>query len=150
MPFQISWEIEGQKQLSRNLRGVSETMGSWQPAFKKIAKELKDVFSNDVFATRGKAIGERWAPLKPQYLAAKRAQGYPADPLIKTGEMKKSFKSMVKTDSATVWNAVAYAKYHQSNKPRGVLPRRAMMKLGNNQKALVVKIFHTHFIKKLR
>jgi len=150
MPFRLEWSIEGQKQLSRNLRGISETMGNWQPAFKKVAKELKEVFSNDVFATKGKAIDERWAPLKPQYLAQKRAQGYPADPLVKTGKMQKSFKSMVKMDSATVWNSIAYAKYHQSNKPRKKIPRRAMMKLGNNQKALVVKIFHTHFVKKLK
>ena len=47
--FQLSWTIEGEKQLSRNLRGISETMGDWEPAFKKIAKDLKDVFSNDVF-----------------------------------------------------------------------------------------------------
>ena len=150
MSFQLNWTIEGEKQLSRNLRGVSETMGDWRPAFKKVAKELKDIFENDVFATRGRAIDESWKPLSPKYLAAKRAQGYPSDPLIKTGKMQKSFKSLVKVDNATIWNAIAYAKYHQSNKPRTKLPRRAMMKLGNAQKALVVKIFHTHFVKKLK
>ena len=150
MSFQLSWKIEGRQELSRNLRGISETMGNWQPAFRKAAKELKDIFSNDVFATRGKAINENWKPLKPSYLAAKRRQGYPPDPLIKTGKMQKSFKSLAKTDHAEVWNAIAYAKYHQSNKPRKKLPRRAMLKLGNDQKALVVRIFNTHFQKKLK
>ena len=150
MPFQLSWKIEGEQQLLRNLRGVQESMGSWAPAFKKISKELKDVFSNDVFATKGAAIEESWPALSPRYLAAKRRAGYPADPLIRTGKMQKAFKSLAKTDSATIWNSIAYAKYHQSNKPRTKIPRRAMMKLGNAQKALVVKIFHTHFVKKLK
>lgn len=150
MALQLSWKIEGEQQLLRNLRGVSESMGSWKPAFDEVAKELKDVFSNDVFSTRGKAIEENWPALKPSYLAQKRKQGYPADPLVKTGAMKNAFKSLAKTDYAKVWNAIAYAKYHQSNKPRSVLPRRAMIKLGNAQKAMVVKIFHTHFVKKLK
>lgn len=150
MALQISWKIEGEQQLLRNLRGVSETMGSWKPAFKTISKELKDVFSNDVFATKGRAIDESWPPLKPQYLAQKRRQGFSSEPLIRTGKMQKSFKSLAKVDSATIWNAIAYSKYHQSNKARSKIPRRAMMKLGNSQKAMVVKIFHTHFIKKLK
>lgn len=150
MPFQLSWKIEGEQQLLRNLRGVSETMGDWQPAFEEAAEELKDIFSNDVFATKGKAIDEDWESLKPSYLAAKRRKGYPPDPLIKTGEMQKSFKTLAKTDHAKVWNAIAYAEYHQSNKPRKKLPRRVMLKLGNDQKAMIVKTFHTHFVKKLK
>ena len=83
-------------------------------------------------------------------MAAKRKQGYSADPLVRKGDMQKSFKSLAKIDSATIWNSIAYAKYHQSNRPRRKIPRRVMMKLGNDQKAMVVKIIHTHFIKKLK
>ncbi len=151
MAFQLSWNIEGEQQLLRNLRGIKEGMGNWKPAFRKTARELKKVFANDVFATKGKAIDENWPPLKPMYLAKKRAAGYSATPLIKTGKMQKAFKAQFDANSATIWNAVAYAKYHQSNKPRSSnLPRRAMMKLGNDQKAMIVKIFHTHFVKKLK
>lgn len=151
MPFQLSWNIEGEQQLLRNLRGVKEAMGDWGPAFRKTAKELKDIFANDVFQTEGREIGERWKPLKPQYLAQKRAQGYPSTPLIKTGKMKRAFKSMFDPNSATIWNAAQYFKYHQSNKPRSSnLPRRVMMKLGNDQKQMVVKIFHSHFINKIK
>lgn len=148
--FKLSWTIEGEKQLSRNLRGISETMGDWKPAFTKIAKDLKDVYANDVFKTKGGAIGENWPPLKPSYLAAKRKAGYSAQPLVKTGQMQKAFKSLAKTDSATIWNSIAYSKYHQSNQPRRKLPRRVMMKLGSDQKEMVVKIIHEHFIKKLK
>jgi phage gpG-like protein len=150
MAFQLAWNIEGEQQLLRNLRGVKETMGDWKPAFDKTARDLKRVFANDVFSSKGRAVEENWPPLKPQYLAQKRAQGFSDQPLVKTGKMQKSFKSLVKADSATIWNAVTYFRYHQSNKPRTVLPRRVMMKLGNDQKAMVVKIFHTHFVNKLK
>lgn len=150
MAFRLQWSIEGEQQLLRNLRGVSETMGDWRPAFWKASKELKNVFSNEVFRSKGREIGESWAPLSPAYLAAKRKAGYPSQPLVRTGKMQKSFKDLVKADSATIWNAVNYFQYHQSNKPRSKLPRRVMMKLGNDQKEMVVKIFHTHFIKKLK
>lgn len=150
MAFQLTWSIEGEKQLSRSLRGINESMGDWTPAFRKISRELKNVFANEVFSTKGSAVGERWAPLSPSYLAAKRAAGYSADPLVRTGKMQKSFKTLVKADSATIWNAIKYFQYHQSNKPRSKLPRRVMMKLGNDQKEFVVKTFHSHFIKKIK
>ncbi len=150
MPFQLSWQIEGEQQLLRNLRGIRESMGDWRPAFRKVARELKDTFANDVFQTEGGAVDESWSPLSPKYLAQKRAQGFSGGTLIKTGKMKKAFKSMFDPNSATLWNAAQYFKYHQSNKPRNKLPRRVMIKLGNDQKVLVVRIFNTHFQKKLK
>ena len=151
MPFQLSWGIEGEQQLSRNLRGISERMGDWTPAFRESVKELKDVFSNDVFRTEGRAVQEAWPPLKPSYLAQKRAQGFSTDTLVKTGKMKRAFRSMFDPNSARVWNTARYFKYHQSNKARrGNLPRRVMMKISNDQKETVVRIFHKHFIKKIK
>lgn len=149
--FQLTWSIEGEQQLARNLRGINESMGDWGPAFRKTAKELKSVFANDVFQTRGSAVGENWPPLKPTYLAEKRRQGFSGEPLVKTGKMQKSFKSIVKPDSATVFNSIVYSKYHQSNKSRSSnLPRRVMMKLGQDQREMIVKVFHTHFINKIK
>ena len=151
MAFQIFWQIEGEKQLVRNLRGIKESMGDWTPAFRKTTSELKKVFANDVFQSRGGAIGERWSPLKPQYLAQKRKQGFSSEPLVRTGKMQKAFKSMFDPNSATVWNSAQYFKYHQSNKARSSnLPRRVMMKLGNDQKVMIVRIFHRHFQIKIK
>lgn len=150
MSFELSWTIEGEKQLSRRLRGISEGMNDWRPTLKKTAKELVQIFENDVFKTEGNVLGETWDPLSPRYLAKKRADGYSSKPLIRTGAMRKAFQSLVTPDDATIWNAIEYFKYHQSNRPRSRLPRRVMMKLGQDQKALVVRIFQEEFIKKAR
>lgn len=148
--LQLQWTIEGQTQLSRVLRNIGSEIKDWTPAFGDAAKELVKVFSNDVFSTRGAAIGESWAPLKPRYLAQKARAGFSTEPLVKTGAMQKSFKSMFKADYAEVWNSAVYFKYHQSNAPRKVLPRRVMMKLGENQKQMIVKIFHSYWQKKIK
>ena len=116
--MELQWSIEGEQQLARRLQGVNESMGSWKPAFKKTAKVLKNTFQNDVFNTKGGVIDETWRPLSPTYLAKKREQGYPSQPLVRTGKMQRSFKDLVKPDSATIWNAIRYFKYHQSNRPR--------------------------------
>lgn len=150
MSLQLSWQIEGKQELSRVLREVGKGIKDWTPAFRETSQELVKIFANDVFATRGKAIGESWKPLKPSYLAKKTADGYPADPLIRTGKMKQNFKSLFQSDKAEIWNSTVYFKYHQSDAPRtSNLPRRVIMKLGENQKQLVVKIFHTYWYKKI-
>lgn len=150
MAFQLTWTIEGEKQLSRRLQGIKEGFGDWRPAFEKTAKYLVDVFANDVFSSNGGAIGESWKPLSPTYLAAKRKAGYPADILVRTGTMKNSFKSLFDPTSAEVWNAMQYFAYHQSNKSRQKIPRRVMMKFGEKQKQMVTKIFHEHFVKVIK
>lgn len=148
MSLQLSWSIDGSKELSRVLNGIGEGIKDWRPAFKEAGDTLADIFSDDVFTSEGGVIGERWPALKPAYLAQKVKAGYPADTLIRTGKMKRSFKNTFSATSAEVTNSTAYFKYHQSNKARSSnLPRRVMMKLGENQKQLVVKVFHTYWYK---
>lgn len=142
MAIELHWSIEGEQQLARRINEIDARVNNLRPAFGKAVKELKSVFSNEVFETRGRAIGENWPPLSPQYLAQKRKRGYPSQPLVATGKMKASFKTMFDANRGEVWNSVHYFQYHQSNKPRKKLPRRVMMKLGEQQRELVVKIFH--------
>lgn len=144
----ITWSIEGEVQLARRLRIIANEIKDWTPAFQEAADRLKGIFSDDVFRTEGAIIGESWQPLKPKYLAQKVKAGFPASTLIKTGRMRESFVTEVASDHATIGNISPYFKYHQSKEPRTKLPRRIMMKLGNPQKEIVVKIFHTYWYKK--
>ena len=148
MSFQLNWTIEGEKQLSRVLSGLRDDIKNLQAPFSESAKKLIKVFSQDSFSTQGQVINERWARLSPYTVAQKARNGYPPDPLIRTGAMKKSFRSVVQTDSATIYNTAEYFKYHQSNQPRKKIPRRVMMKLAEEQKTMVVRIFQKHLFKK--
>lgn len=143
--FALSFSIEGEKQLSRNLLILADRIQDWTPAFRETASSLKAVFEEDVFKTQGGAIGEHWSPLSAAY-AHKKAQMYPGKGILEaTGRMKSGFMAEFKSNYAKVWNEVEYFKYHQSNKPRSKLPRRVMMKLDNSQKTMVIKIFQSYF-----
>jgi len=146
MGFYLSYSIEGEKQLSRKLLILSESIKDWTPAFKETALTLKNVFSNDVFESEGGAVGERWSPLSKAY-AARKAQKYPGKGILEaTGTMRKGFMTLWRPDMAAVWNEVTYFKYHQSDQPRqSNLPRRVVMKLANTQREQVVRIFNTYF-----
>ena len=145
----ISWSIEGEKQLVRRLRGIRVEAADWRPAFDQASRELRGIFANDVFQSQGRAIGTRWPPLKPSY-AAQKARQYPGKGMLEaTGQMRQSFKRMFGPDQAAIWNTAEHFKYHQSNRPRRKLPRRMMMYLGHEQRSLVVKVFHTHWQRKI-
>lgn len=151
MALNISWEIEGERQLSRRLRGIGDQMEDWTEAFKETADHLEDTFRNDVFDTEGRAIGEKWEPLSPAYRAWKE-QNYPGKGILeRTGTMRSNFDSVHKKDMAMIWNDTPYFKYHQSNKSRrGNLPRRPAMKLYHRQREDVQKIFLTYFRDKMK
>lgn len=149
MPFSLSWTIEGEQELSRQLLGVETNLRDFTRPLTTIAKNLTDLFSTEVFSSDGAVLGERWARLSPYTVAQKARSGWPPDTLVRTGAMKAGFKSIVTSDQATLYNTQDYFKYHQSNQPRFKLPRRVMMKLGNNQKEMIVKEFQ-RFIKEAK
>jgi phage gpG-like protein len=147
MGLGLSWEIEGEKQLSRNLEILAQKIKDWGPAFKETADNLKNIFAKDVFDTEGGAIQENWSPLKKAY-ALQKAKKYPGrGTLVATGKMRNSFMTLWRPDMAQVWNSAEYFKYHQSNKPRSKLPRRVMMKIGKDQRTMIVKVFQGYFRK---
>lgn len=144
MSFQLQWTIEGEQQLSRKLLGLSMKSQDLSGPFKEAADKLVRVFSRDVFTSKGAVIGEKWERLSPRTVASKARRGQSADPLVATGRMKRSFKSLVSTNQAVIYNEAEYFKYHQSKEPRKRLPRRVMMKLHDPQKEMVVRIFQQH------
>jgi phage gpG-like protein len=147
--FVIQWDVEGSRQLSRRLEGLSASTTNLTVPFRKSADMLISVFSKDVFATQGAAIGQKWKRLSPYTVAQKARLGFPSDILIRTGKMRRSFTSIVASDQAVVYNTADYFKFHQSRQPRKKLPRRAMLSLAEQQKQQVVKIFQRYLQEQL-
>jgi phage gpG-like protein len=142
--FRLQWGIEGTTQLSRRLEGLNANTKNLTVPFRKSADTLVRTFSRDVFSTQGAVIGAKWKRLSPYTVAQKARLGYTSGPLIRTGNMQRSFRSIVASDQAVVYNTAKYFPYHQSNKQRNKIPRRQMMKLGETQKQQVVKIFQRY------
>lgn len=139
--MQLSFEIEGEKQLSRRLRIISTGVKNWRPQMGKVGRYLVDVFSGTVFDTKGRAIGEPWV---------KRKQTYPWPILERSGRMRGSFRHKASSVQVAIYNTADYFKFHQSKKPRAKLPRRIMMKLDSQRKTAIVRIFQQRLIKLLQ
>ena len=141
MAFAIEWSIEGQTELSRVLLNVTADLKDYSQPFRQSANMLVRQFSQEVFATQGAVLGERWKRLSPYTVSQKARLGFTGGPLVRTGQMQRSFQSIVSSDQAVVRNTAPYFPYHQSNQPRSKLPRRVMMKLTQNSKAEIVRHF---------
>lgn len=150
MGLHLEWSIEGEKQLSRVLMDIKGDTERLFGAFNHAAGNLRTEFEKEVFDSKGASIDETWKRLSPATLARKARSGFPAHPLIATGAMRRSFRHAATNEYGVVFNTADYFKYHQSNRPRKKLPRRVMMKLGNNQREMVIKVFQQHIFKSVK
>lgn len=132
--MQLSFEIEGEVQLSRRIRGLSTSLSNFKGVFRGVGTYLGGFFKNDVFNSEGAVFKEKWA-------------GGPAyHKLQRTGKMRNSFIHKEGSDYVLVTNTAPYFKYHQSKLPRKKLPRRIMMKLDELRKQKIVKFFQAEII----
>jgi hypothetical protein len=130
----IQFDIEGETQLHRRIKGIADGVKDWSWATNKIGQYLKGFFTNDVFQSEGAIIGEKWVG-GPYYHRLER-----------TGKMRNSFLYKNDKMQVEISNSAPYFKYHQSKLPRKKLPRRVMMKLDEKRKQTIVKFFQEQII----
>lgn len=139
--LEISFTLEGEKQMIRRLRDVSTKMKNWYPEFRATGRMLLKTF-RDNFATQGRTLGEPWERLAPSTVEEKIKAGFlGSGPLVRTGAMRDAFRSQPQQNMVTITNPTPYFAYHQSNRPRRHLPRRVMMKIDQQRREEIVKIF---------
>lgn len=129
-PFRLSFEIEGEKQLSRMLLAGEKAIEDLGPAFDVIGERLQ-VAVREQFASQGARGGTRWTRLSEPYGEWKR-RNFPGRPiLVRTGGMKGAMLSpqaVTTSRHRLVYEPrVDYAGPHQAG--RGRLPQRRMVQL---------------------
>jgi phage gpG-like protein len=129
MAVELSFTLEGEKQLSRKLLITSKKVQNWSAEMRKTGQLLKKTFSGPVFTSEGAEIGEPWIS-GPDYHG-----------LVRTGNMRGSFNFKSTKNAVNVGNTTSYFIYHQSIADRSKLPRRIMMKIDEKRRQLIVKIF---------
>lgn len=144
MGLELSWDIEGTKELSRVLLNVRTRTKDLTRPFTTASNNLRKTFETEVFSSQGAVIAAKWKRLSPYTVSQKARLGYTTEPMIRTGAMRGSFRTIVASDRATIYNVAPYFKYHQSKLPRTKLPRRVMMRLADTQKQMIVRVFQEH------
>lgn len=140
--FRLKWTIEGVPELSRVLLMTHQKVSDFKkPLFKASQLILKDVERN--FETEGGLVGG-WSPLAESTVKGRLRQGYGGShPILqRTGALKKSFYSYTDSKKAIITSRSPYFVYHQSRRPRKVLPRRAMLVLTERTRQNIVEEFH--------
>lgn len=73
----------------RRLRAMKERINNPDRAWPRVGRYLS-ITTNKQFATKGAYLGTPWAPLQPDYLLWKVANGYPRATLVMRGDLKQS------------------------------------------------------------
>lgn len=148
---QISFEVQGHKQLSRNMRVLAERLPRMHEFFSDAIGIIGDR-TDEVFASEGVNLGKTqpWAPLSPRTLKAReRGWGYykntPNKPGILrwTGKLQDTrmknisdaFGELSFTAKST--KGFPYPAAHQAGGPN--LPPRAIIDLDNRTNEMIMK-----------
>ncbi len=113
--------------------------------FKESAGIVKG-HSKSAFAQSGANMESvpAWKKLATSTIKAKKARGYSSKPLVGSGALAGGMTEKITPTKVTITNKYMndYGKYHQSNRPRKKLPRRAFMELSNDNKAEIMRSLH--------
>lgn len=145
---EVTVEIVGAKEVVARLLRAEGKISQLQPAMSKIGTYLTGFFSGQVFASRGRVIGEPWRPLSNAYAAqkARRYSGRP--PLVRTGLMQRSFKARTGVMSVRLFNTAGHFGYHQLGTRK--MPARVMMKVDAKRQRDIGEIVATQIREALR
>ena len=142
MGVKVTFEIEGDKEVSMELGIEADKISKWTEPLEKIDTEL--LYSIDQnFSSSGALFDDAGAWVE-------RKGDYPWPILEKTGNMRGNFHSQVFNDYLVIKNPTEYFKYHQSNKPRKALPRRVMMKIDSIRRTFIIKKFQEYIVETTR
>jgi hypothetical protein len=141
---QLSFTVQGHKQMARNLRVFAKDLGDLREFFTD-AIEIIGTRSDELFSREGSNVekANTWAPLAPSTIKArqKRWGYYKASPsrpgvLRWTGNMQENRTIKIQSDKASLTFNAKQAVYHQGG--GGSLSRRVVVDLSNpTNKAII-------------
>lgn len=146
----LTFEIEGEKVLSRNLRILADGIKDMSKEFREIWNLIESSAKSN-FENEWSEGGGKWKSLSPATIKARRKrQWYYKNPpsgasatwpiLQWTGTLKNSFVKKPGKMEVSVGNKAPYFKYHQRKKRSWKLPRRLILELKQNDKRDIVAI----------
>lgn len=132
----VDLEVFGEPVLRRRLLRIADNVSDARQAFHAVVRILERATRRQ-FASRGAYGGSPWPALKPATVARKRRLNQDARILRATGRLFESLVNQTASDhiqdigrQTLRWGSnVAYGVYHQSRKPRHVIPFRPVVRL---------------------
>jgi hypothetical protein len=139
--------LEGEVLVDRRLQAIEARMSDVGPAWPAVIKTFREIMAKS-FATEGRSTGAAWPELVDTTQAERRRLGFPpAHPILeRTGKLKRALvlgeggdiRSTPRRLTIGVGPEADYFVYHQSNRPRTRLPRRAPVLLTADDKTALM------------
>jgi hypothetical protein len=114
----LMFRVTGVGGARARIDGLADRASDIRPALRKIRDEFADV-ERQHFASGG---GNRWPPLAAATLRDKRLHGYPARPLVRTGDLLASLTSApsieeIRPRRLRVGTNLYYARFVNKRRP---------------------------------
>jgi phage gpG-like protein len=146
MPATVEVQVFGEPVIRRRLLRVEHNLLDASEAFARIARILEDAVRKNYY-TAGQASGPRWPGLRPATIARKRRLGLDLRILRATHRLMDSLLERtddehvedIGPDSLLWGSTVPYGVYHQSRRPRTVIPFRPPVRLPERHKREAVR-----------
>jgi hypothetical protein len=146
--FRVSMTIEGDVVIDRVLQGIEDRARDLTPVWPRVVEIFRRIVAK-AFETEGASTGAPWPQLKPRTQADRKRLGLPpAHPILqRTGALLRALTIGEGAFVATTPSSMRYIvseqeaghfKYHQSNRPRTRLPRRAPVLLTADDRTALV------------
>jgi len=145
--FRLTFNIDGEEQLSRYLDILADSINDFAPMFDKMADDFRDTMEG-MFNSGGAFDGNsQWAPLAPSYRVWK-AHHFPGRNILTlTGALKRSLTStggshveQITRTSMKIGTRDQKAIFHQRGTSK--LPQRKIVNMSNAMKLRWVHIAH--------
>lgn len=140
MGLHLNFTIDGERQVSAELGISADHLEDFTKPMEKSGDIMLEAVQ-DNFDQRGARFGG-WKPRKY------RGDGHPL--MEDSGKMRRGFYADHGKDYAYASNDVDYFKYHQSNEPRKVIPRRVMLMIDSQERDDIFKVFQEYVVISLR
>lgn len=148
--LKITFEVEGEKQLSRSLGLLIDHSSDLRPVWPEIRENFIENEERQ-FSSEGHHASGGWKPLSPKY-ADWKERHYPGRPiLVLSGALRESLTGgsgfLYRTGrlSMSIGTKNPVGSYHQRG--AGHLPRRPPIELTERQKGKWMKILHEYIWK---
>lgn len=148
--MRLAFEVFGEEQLSRDLLRFSAHVGNAQPAFHKIADDMRLVEAEQ-FGTEGGHGSGGWKELAESTLRAKLSAGLDPDILQATHKLMESLTGTggdhieeISDEHLLFGSSVDYGKYHQKGTSR--MPARKPVDFRENERRDFIRTLQRYFM----
>jgi phage gpG-like protein len=154
--LEVDLDVFGETVLRRRLLRFADRGEDMSDAWPEVALTLERAVERN-FATRGVAGGHRWPDLDPAYAA--RTGRAPGESILRlTDRLHGSLVDRVDPEhvyepgpDGLRWGSrVPYGRYHQSSRPRRVIPFRPPVALDERSARTVVSVLHRRLVGAMR